>query len=69
MFLFQTSVLWDIKAEVAQRAHYQAAGSRLPAPARAQYEPPASELLCRILQRVRVLLLLVAFCVLMLGEP
>ena len=28
VFLFQTSVLWDIKAEVAQRAHYQAAGSR-----------------------------------------
>ena len=28
MFFFQTSVLWDIKAEVAQRAHYQAAVSR-----------------------------------------
>ena len=27
MFFFQTSVLWDIKAEVAQRAHNQAAGA------------------------------------------
>ena len=27
VFIFQTSVLWDIKAEVAQRAHYQAAGA------------------------------------------